>query len=1023
MKKNDWFCKTILTASMVFSPFATAVFALAPPESNIQAPQQNEIKVTGRVVDPQGVELPGATIMVKGMKKGTVTDIDGKFTLSVPAGSTLVISYVGYNTEELPATANMDITLQEDTKMLSEVIVSGVAKGTSREKLSFSVEKVRDEAIQEVPGTNVATALAGKMPGIKIISTSGNPNDEPIIQLRGALSFNSHDQPLIIIDGIVTDGSLKDINMEDVENIEVIKGAAAASFYGAKAAAGVVSITTKRGADMNDGQVKVTFKSELGGSWIGFKPKTTTAHGHIIDADGNVTGAIDNDGVWDNPWDMSHNTFDQYFKTGFFNTETLGITGRSKSGDINYYVSVQNTKNPGIIRDVKGVNRTSFRANMDAKLSDKVTLSTSNMFVRSHSDNRSPSYDAVYFSDPYADWSAPNLDGTPYIVNPNKVSTWEMTNPLFVIHNSRADSYTNRFLGAYNLRYRPTNWMTLNAAYSIDYIHENGNSLTPKGILKAGSPDGTNREQGWLSEYQWNNFKHNLELGALFTKEWGDFTTNLKLQYLYEDSKYTYTSASGGHLAVSGLDNISLDMIAPDDIDVYSGGNRIVNNSFTAVFQGDWQSIFMLDALYRLDGASVLGDDNLWNSYYRISGAWNAAKTFKIPGVQLLKPRLSYGTAGILPLYGAKYEVYSMSNGSLYGASQMGNSKLKAALSKEVEVGLDARFLDRFDLAFSYAHKKNTGMPYVQTVSGVTGFEYQNVNLGEFFINSWEVTLNATIMQTKDFAWNATLTWDRLVQSVGDLGRPDFEAGGGLTVKSNSRYGEIYGSKWATSLDEVRTHTDIKPGQTAEDIFTINNYGYVVRKDRIGTSDEAHVTVRDENGNAAKVYIGNMNPDFNVNLNNTMHWKGFTFYFTLSWQQGGMVFNNLRQYMSFAGRNSNNWDESVKPWENRKAYTYRNSHTTDYFTENTTFLKMREIALNYAFNRKQLRRVGLGFLQGIKLGVVGRNLFTLTNYSGSDPETRSLNEDNNSGGVLNAVQAANYPSDTRTFTGTITLEF
>ncbi len=1022
MKRNDWLCKTILTATMGLSPFAPAVFAAAPPESNLQAPQQSEIKVTGKVVDPQGVELPGATVMVKGSKKGTVTDIDGKFSLSVPAGSTIVISYVGYNTVELPAKANMDVTLQEDTNMLSEVIVSGVAKGTSREKLSFSVEKVRDEALHEVPGTDVTSALNGKMPGIKVIPTSGNPNDEPIIQLRGALSFNSTSQPLIIIDGIVTDGSLKDINMEDVENIEVIKGAAAASFYGAKAAAGVISITTKRGSNMSDGQVNVTFKSELGGSWVGWRPPFTTAHNRIVDENGYPTKVSDPDMIPDNPWNMTHNIFDQIFKTGFFNTETLGITGRSKSGDINYYVSIQNTKNPGVIRDLNGVNRTSFRANMDVKLSDKVTLTTSNMYVRTHSDDRYDDFGAVYFADPYADWSKPNVDGTPYYVNPNMITTWTLTNPLYKINNSRAESYANRYLGAYNLRYRPVTWLTLNAAYSIDFTSKDGYSLTPKGILKADDPTGANRENGYISDYQYNNFKHNLELGALFSKEWGDFTTNLKFQYLYEDAKYKYVSGSGSRLAVSGMDNISLDMADASTVDIYSDGNRIVNNSFTTVFQGDWRSEIMLDALYRLDGASVLGDDNLWNSYYRISAAWNAAKTFKIPGVQLLKPRLSYGTAGILPDYGWKYEVYSMSNGSLYGASQMGNSKLKAAMSREVEVGLDSRFLDRFDLAFSYAHKKNTDLPYMQTVSGITGFEYQYVNLGEFFINSWEISLNAMIMQNRNFSWDATLTWDRMTQRVGELGRPTMEVGI-MRIESNKPYGELYGTKWARSLDEVKYSKDIKPGQSVEDVFTINNYGYVVKKSEIGTTQETKYSIKGEDGNNAKVYLGNQNPDFNMNLTNTMHWKGFTFYFTMSWQQGGLAFNGQRQYMSFAGNNANNWDMSVRPWEQRKAYRYLNSHPSDWSVESTTFLKMREISLNYAFNRSQLRHVGLGFLQGIKLGVVGRNLFTLTHYAGSDPESRYLNRDNNNGGVLVNNQQSNYPGDTRTVTGTIAIEF
>ncbi|MBQ8889460.1 MAG: SusC/RagA family TonB-linked outer membrane protein [Bacteroidaceae bacterium] len=1017
MRKNYWLCKTFLLAAIGLCSVATTGYASPDAPSVLGIEQQKTIQVVGTVEDSNGVPLPGVNVTVKGTTNGTITDENGKFRLSVPAGATLSITYIGYASQEVKAKPKMEITMSEDAELLSEVIVTGVARGTSREKLSFNVEKVQKTALKEVTGTTVAATLNGKMPGIKILPTSGDPNSEPIIQLRGALSFASTDQPLIIIDGIVTGGSLKDINMEDVENIEVVKGAAAASFYGAKAAAGVISITTKRGSGLDNGQVDVSFKSELGASWIGFVPERTTAHGHVIDASGNITGTMEADQIWDNKYDMSHDAFDDFFVTRFFHTNTLSLTGRSKSGDINYYASITNTKNPGIVKMLEGVNRTSFRANMDAKLSDKLTLSTSNMYVRSHSDNRSINFDDIYYADPNADFNAVNLDGSPYKVNPNIVSTRNNINPLYTVANTRAEGTSNRFLGAYALRYQPFEWLSLNANYSIDFSHSYSYYLNPKGNLKVDSPDGTNRETGSISTSSSDDFKHNLEVGALFTKKFGDFNTSLKLQYLYEDDKYESVYGAGSKLAVGGMDNISLELADPETLDINSYGQRIVSNSYTAVFQGDYKDTYMFDALVRRDGASVIGDDNMWNTYYRISGAWNIAKTFEIKGIDLLKPRVSYGTAGILPAYGAKYEVYSMSAGSLYGAEQMGNSKLKAALSQELEIGLDVRFLKRFDLALTYSHKRNTDLPYVMAVSGITGFSYQNVNLGEFFVQSYEATLNANLIQKKDMAWDVTLTWDKMHQKVGELGRPNFTSGN-MKINSNETYGKVYGTKFATSLDQVATHKDIKPGQSVEDVFTINNYGYVVRKDRIGTTEETHMYVLDENGNNKRGYIGNINPDFNMNMTNTFTWKNLTFYFTMSWQQGGLLFNNTKQYMSFAGRNAKFWDMSDRVWAHRKAYSYTNQHPTASFFEDATFLKMREMALNYRFNKNQLRAVGLDFLRGVKIGIIGRNLFTLTEFSGPDPETRTVE-----GGVLNGIETPKYPSDIRTVTGTITIDF
>ncbi len=1017
MKKNYWLCKTFLLAAMGLSSVAIQGYASSDVLSVAGIEQQKTIQVTGAVEDTNGIPVVGASVVVKGTTNGTVTDMDGNFKLSAPAGSTLVITFIGYKDYEVKAQSNVKVTLQEDSELLDDVIVTGVARGVSREKLSFSVEKVAKAALKEVTGTTVASTLNGKMPGVKILPLSGDPNSEPLIQLRGAISFASTDQPLIIVDGIVTGGSLKDINMEDVESVEVIKGAAAASFYGAKAAAGVVAITTKRGSSLDNGQVDVSFKSEIGSSWIGFVPERTSAHGNIVDASGAITKIEDPDGIYDNKYDMSHDAFDDFFETRYFHTNTLSLTGRSKSGDINYYASITNTKNPGIVKLLDGVNRTSFRANMDAKLSDKLTLSTSNMFVRSHSDNRSINFDDIYYADPNADFLAPNLDGTPYKVNPNIISTRNNINPLYKVANTRAEGNTNRFLGAYALRFQPFEWMSLNANYSIDYSQSHSYSLNPKGNLKVDYPDGSVRETGSISTSSSNDFKHNLEIGALFTKKFGDFNTSVKLQYLYEDDKYESLYGAGSKLAIGGMENISLELADPETLDINSYGQRIVSNSYTAVFQGDYKDAYMLDALVRRDGASVIGDDNMWNTYYRVSGAWNIAKTFELPGIDMLKPRVSYGTAGILPAYGAKYETYSMSAGSLYGADQMGNSKLKAALSQEIEVGLDVRFLKRFDLTLSYSHKRNTDLPYVMSVSGITGYSYQNVNLGEFFIKSYEATLNANLIQKKDLAWDVTLTWDKLTQKVGELGRPNFTAGY-MHINSNEEYGKVYGTKFATSLDEVKTSKDIKPGQSVEDVFTINNYGYVVKKEYIGTAQEAHEYVKDENGNNKQCYIGNANPDFNMNMTNTLTWKNFTFYFTMSWQQGGLLFNNTKMYMAFAGKNAKLFDMSERSWNHRKPFSYVNAYARESYHEDATFLKMREMALNYRFTKNQLSTVGLGFLKGVKVGVIGRNLFTLTNFSGPDPETRTME-----GGVLNSYDTPKYPSDIRTVTGTVTIDF
>jgi TonB-linked SusC/RagA family outer membrane protein len=983
--------------------------------------QQNRVRITGKITDSENVPIIGANIIEAGTTNGTVTDLDGNFTIEANRNGVLTVSYIGYQDLEvnIENRTHLNIILQEDTQLLQEVVVTGVAKGTSREKLSFTVEKINDEVLMEAPGLNVASTLSGKMPGIKVFSTSGNPMDEPVIQLRGTTSFTGSDQPLIIIDGIVTSGVLKDINMEDVASIEVIKGSAAASFYGSKAAGGVVNIITKRGNSLESGTSRVSLKTEVGANFIGFLPMRTTAHGHLVDANGNPTrGVLDEDQIWDNKYNMENDSYKDFFVPQVFNSTTAGVTSRSKDGNMNYYASFQYTHNPGVVRDLDGVKRNSFRVNLDNKISNTVSMTLSNLYVRTLNDRRSINFDDIYYSDPNADFFADNLDGTPYIVNPNVVSTRNNINPLYDVNNKIEQGTANRYLGSYGLRFMPAEWSTFNANYSIDFFHYQDEDLTPKGRLLVNYPDGSTRHDGYVYKGSGNSFKHNLELSGLLTKTFGDLTSTLRLQYLYEDLKSEGLWGSGSKLAISGSNNTSLELADPETRDHSSWGSRIVSNSYTAVGNLDYKGKYILDGLVRRDGASVIGDDNMWQTYYRISGAWNATEDFEIPFFQMLKPRVSYGTAGILPSYGAKYETFTLSDGTIYGGAQLGNARLKPALSQELELGLDMRILDRFDLTYNYSHKRNTDLPYVMTVSGVTGFQYQNINVGEFFVHSHEVSLNANLMKNKDWRWDATLTWDKLEEYVGELGRPDFFIGY-TKIAAHEKYGNLYSSKFATSLDEVKTSPLIKPGQTVEDVFTINNYGYVVRKDLIGTRDEAKMSVLNENGATSQdQYIGNMIPDFNMNLMNVLNYKNWMLYFTLSWQEGGVLFNNTKLYMSFAGRNAAFWDMSERSWEQKKAMSYANQHSRASFTEDASFVKMRELSLNYNVTRKQLQKLGVNFLNSVKCGVVGRNLFTLTNYSGPDPETRT-----SEGGTLIGTDTPKYPSDIRTITGTVTIEF
>ena len=979
-----------------------------------------QVTITGTVTDETGEPIPGASVIVKGTSTGTATGMDGKYSINVPGrDAVLQFSFLGYLTAEQPVgdRRQINVTLKEKDVMIGEVVVTGVAAGTPKSKLTFTVERIGGEKISAVPAMSAATSLQGKIPGIQIFSNSGNPNEDPVILLRGSTSITGSSQPLVIIDGVLTEGSLRDVNAEDIERIEVLKGAASAAFYGSKAANGVVHIITKRGNMLNPGDVVVGVKSETGVMWQPFNPKRTTAHRYATDP---VTGRVDRSK--EDPDMIEDNKFEKYFGDPYdiftpstYYTAMATLTGNSANG-ISYYGSYQFQNREGVVDLLKGVQRSNIRLNLDHRVSDKFSWSASNSFMKSKSDDININFDDVYYADPNVDLWEPNLDGTPYKYQPNVVSTRNNVNPLYVANNRLAESEQMRFTGGYKMAYTPLHNLTFSGMYSIDFRNNNYVHLDPAGQLTSNNPEGA-RSTGYMYEGDDRNTKQNLMLDAMFAQTFGDVNVKFKAGAMFEDYRTADKWAQGSNLALEGMDVVTLELIDPTTLDVYSEGTKTTSQSYSAMFMGDYKDKYMLDLMIRRDGVSLFGANERWQTYYRISGAWNMAKDLKLDNVDYIKPRISIGTAGLFPGFNDQYETYSLGDGLLGTPDQLGNKNLKPALSKEMEIGVDFGFLKRFDIVASYAKKNNSDLIFSVPVSSVTGFSYQMQNIAEKNGEIFELQFSATVIEKKDFSWQTTLTFDRMTEHIGKLNRERFTLEY-ERIETGERVGNMYGSALATSLDQVKTSPLIRPGQTVEDVFTINNYGWVVRKDLIGTRDEARMSILDENGNTkSDNLIGNSEPDFIMNFTNVINWKKFQLYFLMSWKQGGDVFNNTKMYMSFAGENAYLRDMSDRLWEQRKATPYI-SHARAQMVESTTYLKLREIALSYTFNNRQLSKAKLGFIKGVRLAAIARNLITLTNYSSPDPEARTRNQE-----TMTAFDTPKYPGGAATFTGQLAIEF
>ena len=404
--------------------------------------------------------------------------------------------------------------------------------------------------------------------------------------------------------------------------------------------------------------------------------------------------------------------------------------------------------------------------------------------------------------------------------------------------------------------------------------------------------------------------------------------------------------------------------------------------------------------MYRYDGSSLFGSDARWNPYYRVSGAYRISQDFKINGIDELKVRAAVGTAGIRPGFDWQYEVYSLSNG-VAKADQKGNSFLKPSKTREVEIGLNADFLKRFNFEATYAKSETKdqflNVPLIPFLND--GFNSQYQNAGAVKSNTLEVTLGANWIKRPDFSWHTNFTFSRVRQKITELPvAPYLYADGNMGdqslfyIKEGEVYGAMYGYKHVRSLDDMSRQ--LPAGKTIGD-YELNSDGYVVPKGSIGKLNELPTRLK-ENGGDWYGKIGDGNADFNMGITNTFKYKGLTFYFLLDWKQGGDIYNGKDQRLAF-NLVSKRMDMANVPAGEKKAYDYWFSGMYDkndpnaYWVEDGTYLKVREVALGYSLGKDKLKSM-LGFdaIKGANFRVIGRNLLTFTKYSGYDPEVGSL---------------------------------
>ncbi len=1005
--------------------------------------QERGLIVAGKITDTDGNALPGANIVLGDYDLGAAADMGGNFRFTVPekymTGSQVVLlaRFIGYHTQTQnltlsPGTQTINFELSMDVLEMDAVVVTGVAEETPKVMLPFTVDRVSKEQVEMVPAVSAVQGLQGKVAGVSIVKGSGRPGDGLSVRMRSANQLLVGNSPLYIVDGVILGANQVDIDALDLESIEIVKGPAAASLYGSRAANGVIQIRTKRGNTLGLGETRIKVRNEYGFNQVHTEVplnkhhfyKMNASQTEFVDADGNVVdygeSVIDEDHMQDNPFPgTQYDHFDMYFNPGAFYTNTITLSQHSVN--TNYHIALSNLNETGIMQFLDGYNRKNVRLNLDHKVREGLNLSVSTYYANSKRDDPQTAVNPFYslmFINPNVNLEALADDGE-YIIQPDARTLEE--NPLYALRYADEWDDRQRIMGSFTMRWAPVTWFNLEGNFSYDRSDRNSGQYYKKGYKHI---DAIGLELGRYIKSNAYDQAINAGITASVYKNFGDLFTKTKVRALYENSHYDYTYARGDNLGVAGVRDFS---VVEGDKQLNSTLRDVRAMGYYFITNLEFRERYVLDLLLRLDQSSLFGEEERWHTYYRGSAAWRVSQEsfWFSDAITEFKLRYSYGTAGSRPGFGYQYETFSVASG-IVSKGTLGNALLKPSFSIEQELGLEVAFLDRFSLDVTYAFNTTKDQLLNIPLAGYYGFSNQYQNAGTVEANTIEAALNAFILTGRDMSWSAGLVFDRSRSKITELDRPAYRTGPGnaFYIRKDEEFGSMYGHLFMTETGQLTDH--LAGASSADEAttggyntyagqFAVNDDGYLVAvgtgntyedglaKDLWGTmvdlDGDGDGDVKwgiplkyktEEDGDFHK--IGTVIPDFSMGFNTTFRWKGFKAYVLLDAQIGGEIYNNTRQWPYRELRHGDN-DQSGKPDGLKKTYDYYAelydvNATSSHFVEDGTYLKLREVSLQYTLDRAQLGFLGQVFHR-LTFGLVGRNVLTFTNYSGWDPEVGS----------------------------------
>nr|WP_320057809.1 TonB-dependent receptor [uncultured Bacteroides sp.] len=1025
MKKQ----KSICVLSRVFSTLLISLSLFFVSAQWVTLLAQQKTQVTGKVSDSTGEPAIGASVIQKGTSIGTITDIEGNFSLFVSSGSTLQISYIGYVSQEIKAVSgrNLAIKLIEDTKALDEVVVVGY--GTQKKSdVTGSVTSVSKDRLGRLPVTNVLQAVQGAAAGVTITQTSSIPGDAPDALVRGRNSINASSGPYVVVDGVPiskSGGTLNDINPNDIESMEILKDASATAIYGTNGANGVILITTKRG---NTGKPTIRYNGYLGIE--DFTNKLDFCNGEQIiqrykDYVSQNPGETLFDGYVKNQYEsdnyqkgLTTDWIDAVSQTGIIQNHNVNIAGGAEN--VKYYVSADYIDQKGII---KGFNykRFSVRTNLDMNVTDYLTVGTNTYIVSHNRDGGRANLLMAEAMSPYAKMY--NEDGS-YCINPMYSETlftnplmWTTTNPERRQFNLNINGYAEMDFGK-----------LLKPLAGLKYKFNGGFAYVPKRTNEYEGKS-VNKNSGWGRIKNEETQSYTIENILSYTRDLGKHHVDLTALYAASRKKYQSSTAEAEKFINDDQEWNNMGSAETQKVGSYTDLYTTVSQM--GRFNYSYDSCYLFTFTVRRDGSSVFGDNNKYGTFPSVALGWNIAReNFMAKAndwLNTLKLRLSYGKAGneAIGVYQSRMKMESgmltmngSSTAALWLNDLMGNNDLSWETTKSFNIGLDFglwnnRVNGNVDMYFS----KTNDLLLKRSLPKISGYNTVYTNMGETFNKGLEVTLNSRNIAKKDFTWNSTLVFSWNKNEIKDLygdGKDDLGNRWFLGHPISVIYDYVKVGVWQTDEIASGLHKNWDPIAEAGDIKLADISGADGKPD--GKIDDYDRKIQ---GQTTPKWIGG--------LTNTFTYKDLTLSVFIQTVQGLKKNNSL---IGIAGdemgrRNTTTevgyWTPENKSNEWRSLRKNSNKHGYE-FPSDASFTRIKDITLSYNLPKSAISKIGLDALQ---MYVSGRNLFTFTDWIGWDPEARQISRGSSSWDSTRGERVydnSNYPS-TKSFVFGINVTF